>query len=968
MSEVRHWIGIMPTKTLYHGVESVVELDAAGSDSLLTSCPVADAFNFEFPTDAHFVTYRPKDPDAAAAGWPRCNKPVLGDLRARGDDLEQDVFWFDFDNAHHQPWGTAASGQPEDLVQRIVTAAEHEPLFRQWAYFYVTEHGARLVFLADRPVPVGEAAHESEGVWRGILERLQAQGFADPLHGWFDSSTAPWNIPCRFPKVVRLKDKHNPLGPKFKSWESPSFALEHQPDTFFDPASIEGKAKSGKPNAHRAPKQTDFMRPDERRVEELLYRKDAKTGALKDSWWRKEAQRKIVGTEPYPYIFEERDLNKESGERDAKLVRLAAKTVERLFPVGERGLPGTTPEHVYALLWDKIGSRLDAYAGPEQADDKIERHVTNYWGQQLAEAEARGEELRARKNDASSIMNQILEGMQTWCPAPELRDESEEKRLRFVRSKLIACVKSSHYIMTPSGYYDPVPVGAPYLCARIRELGMDLLLPIETARGSQIVPTLPSELISRHGTVVTSVSGEPQIPGAWIRGLGGKDATMVLPMYSRDPMIEETAAFSPDVDEFLMHFSGAVVYDEDGKNPRPCQDANRQDSRYDRLIEWLSWCLAFDEGPECALSLSGAPTSGKGMLLQGLKECIDTGKLATGSDLVAQHGTGLMESPFLSVSEGFPVLKGAHHPADSFRRVVAGEIEPINPKFGALIHIRNPVRVIITANNLDTVSVLSGGRNLSAHDREALAVRLLHIEIPDTCSTWLESKGGKDGRGFTAKPGAMWCAKDNQPSNYILARHIMYLYKTRGARKGKRFLVDGDPPHQSCVMDELRLAGNAIGVAEVIIDMINATQSGARRQFDGLSIEPVTDMERAKHGARTYWVLTSAVVEYARTLQTHKVDLREIKGALKALRIGEPHRRVLPSRPKVGTQSWNELDVDMLYRVALNTLGKPCEGVRQLVEGGSIISFGDAAKPPVEMQKPPQRPAWVKSATNWKKT
>ena len=50
-----------------------------------------------------------------------------------------------------------------------------------------------------------------------------------------------------------------------------------------------------------------------------------------------------------------------------------------------------------------------------------------------------------------------------------------------------------------------------------------------------------------------------------------------------------------------------------------------------------------------ALSIRGRAGIGKKLLVQGLAETINTGKLANADDIVGDHGYGLLDSPYLNV-------------------------------------------------------------------------------------------------------------------------------------------------------------------------------------------------------------------------------------------------------------------------------------------------------------------------------
>src|SRR5690606_21223425 len=274
-------------------------------------------------------------------------------------------------------------------------------------------------------------------------------------------------------------------------------------------------------------------------------------------------------------------------------------------------------------------------------------------------------------------------------------------------------------------------------------------------------------------------------------------------------------------------------------------------------------------------------------------------------DLVGSYQYGLLQSPFLWVNEGWPQSKAmGRHPADQFRALVSGDPIVCNRKYQSPVKVTNPVRIIFTANNAEVVRMLTGNRNLSPEDREALAIRLLHFKTGKRAAEWLRGKGGMR---FTGEKGRRWvAAQGDNKSDYIVARHFLWLYANRGGVRGSRLLVEGN--YNDDLIWEMRTqSGSAPLVVESLIQMIESA-----RNYEGLV---KTDDGRV-------YVLASEVLKHFRntTMQRssgERLNAQQIESVLKGLSVRIPDKPVeLKERPQVGFARWYELDVECLLSSA----------------------------------------------------
>ena len=123
--------------------------------------------------DAHLTCYFPAGPEGLvehSQGWPRINKmvsTVISEMQAHGCDLLTQVFAFDFDLPKHRAW------IDQQDVMRVFEELERigaeDQRIGEWAYFYTTRGGARIIYILDKPMQVGDA----ESAHRWMVSRFR---------------------------------------------------------------------------------------------------------------------------------------------------------------------------------------------------------------------------------------------------------------------------------------------------------------------------------------------------------------------------------------------------------------------------------------------------------------------------------------------------------------------------------------------------------------------------------------------------------------------------------------------------------------------------------------------------------------------------------------------------------------------------------------------------------------------------
>lgn len=732
---------------------------------------LVEACRTEFEHDAHFFCYHTDDPIIEI---PPLAKNVLPLIREKGRDLVTETLALDIDTEGHRRWTPETF---EAFRQCLLQARSDIPAP---TIFYTTRNGARFIYALTESIPVDQ----SEPIHRGLTDLL-SRHINGPIH--VDTKCFNWDRVFRLPRVVR---------DKFNTWEEPFFKYHEDLTALLDPASITPLG----PTQTRPTAALDLPDIDKPTPEEV-------TGYLKDgnkqSIWYKIAKKYLKGRDCFKAIFGEGAIARE-GERDSTIQAYAGQVCALLSDHVE-----ATPEKCYALLHGSVEILRPDQDTPDWTDI-LWTAILKYWTKEEERRRIEKEEKEQEEQKKEDKLDAIIQRMQTWCDHPELHQEKPELRRYFALNHFIVMTTNEYYIMGEHGYYHPIGTGKIVeLPAVIARLGMDDLINlVYTRNGTQaLVPG--TDLLARHGTKVKEMVGKISAEGLHIESLGLETARLVTNLFRRRKDLEHTAAFHPEVDRWLRSL---VPPDQ-----------------YPNLEAWLSWSLAFDEGPICALSLAGPPGCGKKLLVQGLAECVDSGEIATAREFGRFRET-LLRTCFLAVDEGLPKpQQGAPDVADTFRHFVSGDPLQIETKYRTPITIKNPVRIIFTANNADIIQQLAGHRELTLEDQEALALRIMHLEAQQDATEYLLSLGG-----IHHTKG--WIGGDSgEQSDYIVARHFMWLYlnKRREYPRQRRFLVEGCL--DSDLITEMKLrAGISPQIVETLINMI---ESDEPRKIRGMVIE-----------------------------------------------------------------------------------------------------------------------------------
>lgn len=849
--------------------------------TLLQVVGIEEAMGDDWPTDAHFVTYRPANYEPGMA-WPRINKSALSEVRRLGHDLVTNILAFDIDTPKHRPWIPDEQGGPGTwaaFLDQLYNLSLRWPLVGMFKYMYSSRAGARLVYATRDPIPVDIA----EETHRWFVGKLLSFGMTKQSGNCYvDSGCSDWTRVFRLPFVLRegTNTRHD-------SFDTNGFRTPTLEESTSVIDNILLGQISGKERSEYGPVQhLNASIPNHDEATRLVYVSGVKA---KRTDWGKRAELKLRGRDCYDVLFNNVPIP--VGERNNVLTRHVGQVVSILI---DHEVEGSTPHHAYAIFLEAV-DQMEPDTQTPSWHDVTWGLIQRFWSQQLAKVSKKQAITLVEEKQAIGTLKSVINGMRKWCKHPEIIDQTDNNAaaIAFAQQRFILSVGNTYYVIGKDGYYDMTPLNSTQMVPHIRRSKMDAIISVDAAtEGGAVRERELKQILSDHATIVSTVEVvASQSPGGTVVRMDTPRAAMQIPGFRRRTDLEPQ--FSNDVDLWLQILFG---------------------DKYPLAVKWIGWALAFEEGPICALSIKAEQGVGKKLLVQGLAECLEVPCVASAADLTSNYQYGLLASPFLVVNEGFPRISPESSPYHVFRSLVSGDPQIVNRRYLHPVEVRCPYRVIFTANNDGIIEAMIGKGNLSPEDRASLAIRLVHMDLGDKASKWLRAKGGV---AFTGRQGNRWISGDSgEPSDYVVAKHFMWLYEKRVGPRGARFLVEGSADTDADIMTRLRTqSGSSPLVIETLIKMLN---------------ERVLPQEIWVTDELRIFVLSQGVLEYFRkhlSLTTREtLTARMISSALRGLSMREEQSQgfVLPGREAVGRVRWTELDGELLYDSADKT-GQVCK-------------------------------------------
>lgn len=680
------------------------EVERLASVELHQVWDLEEALEAIHDTDAHIFAYSLRGVERC----PRINKlgTALAEIRADGQDLLLETTALDWDTEGH----TALDDASWAALQARIEALDPKPTF-----YYRTRAGARLLFTHDPVTP-----EDAERLHVGLVHRFMLQGFEcdQKVWGWARESRLP-NV-LRDGKPLRAEIHRGPR-------------LDHTTIERKDPLRVPLKVK-----ILRLPHPT----PDE--VRDLIWDTSSKKAKPSLTTWAKGIQPflkgRLEGTIDHLFDPSPRPV---PTPRNDTVMRWAGcvSSVALLAKV-----PGSTPQHVYALLEPSI-AQSDPHKNGRDLYAEAWKMILYCWAHEEAKVEH-------KEIISLEMADSLVQAIRKWPVPPNLPEDPTSQR-DWIRRHAVVSVDQYFYVLQSDGCYSTTALRSPALIyGALRESGLCPTIIDLCPEGKDITQT---EILNHYVmSLKNDLRYEIAVPRMWI-----KHGQLVQCAYHLRTDIKPFC--HPDRYEWICRLFG--------------KDLLLQGERH------IAAFLKIERGPVAAMSLRGRRGLGKNMLVQGLVECFNN-KIDAKPSVFDKYQYSLTETPIIHVEENWPSdLKDI---PDKFRRYVGGTNVEINKKYTPVGRMDIAPRVIITANADDPVRVLFSHKGLDFADMGAVKQRLKHYDLPDDAAEWLEEKGGRE---FTRG----WVGELGSPSDNSLAETLLWiLEKHKDAPAEGRFLVEGD--------------------------------------------------------------------------------------------------------------------------------------------------------------------------------
>lgn len=820
---------------------------------------LAEMCHTPFPTDSHFVSYTVEGLSAT----PRLTKPVLGAVLATGRAVMCNMVVVDVD-LHHQlgyadkmPWTELESAQVEAMNDKVefllAFLSEREAPANVW---YRTTNGLRFIHVLGTQFPAGSSF---EAYLRRLLRHYEDAGIKP------DASCVDWTRFFRCPSVVR-EDSGVYTTEVESQWDEFTTPLLSELRTAVkDTAILDIKPlHRGQPT----PEEAKLLLEDFRPGSKIL----VKTAAY-------EQCKSTLSGHAYEVAIKGRAIG-EPGNRDTSLVRTAGDVVQCLHRH-----PWATPEIAYAMLLPAT----EALGPDEDWCGKLWAKILEFWARDTAVSQmdtvVRTEKVVLKQDKALTAQEQFLEGVRTWLPAA--REVSDGQTLELLTEMKLGVLKHQHkgycYVLERSGFYDITPCNKDSLRMVLRDREMEWLIPIEyegTDKQGRVVqhPIKTDSILDSHARSFSEEVCTIKAPGNHVDldDSLGRTTVCLVPFKFRDDLKPE---FSEDVDQWLRSMAPP--------------------DRWDDFIRAITYLLAIYDGPTAAVAITGPPGTGKKMIALGVAECFSAGSAVNGDVLVERFNGSLMKSPLIWIDEGIKRGSDGIDPADRFRKIVTGGAIPIERKGLEVVDIAGVHRILVTANNLDALSMLGGRRGRTSDDWAAIGERLVHFRAENAAAHYLGSRGGLR---FTDG----WVQSDTgKTSQFVVAKHLIWHYYNTLQRNedgtlvrmGKRLLFEGSSTSQ--IIYDLE---SGSGLVPDIALVINSMLSGPVNTSGALLM----------HKDRVVYYLTAKVVEAVQSKFNYTGQ--DIRQELKSMRI-EDRESHTPIRVGGRKERWKRMDALKLRRI-----------------------------------------------------
>ncbi len=796
--------------------------------------PLLQAFGAEHVRDEHMVCYTVEGADGPTTGSvPRMTKGAVAALfdpkdickyRERLPGIVQvsgTMLALDFDLPEHVRWTDAH----RSTVQNLITeCGSRWPVMNRPSIFYATNGGLRLVWILSRPVDVRGA-----GGLEDLLHGLVATAYMSGL--LVDPACRDWTRLFRLPRVIREDKQPAEAHTSRQSYFAQSYGridfgakeqapadgqlLVFDPETFtplsamsiehFEVSAIaKSLGEKWKGRVGKAPRDWSHVIaaietgdcPDDEQVQRILTG-SVGGGAGQSALYRamittlraKAQPRDVTRQVPeaayaHGILAEEADMRDEvAGKKQlhAGIMRLARSLCYVMQDRLGEDEHSVSPQVVYALViqparranakhQDEGQKVRDDTALCREVWDVVTWFYTRWRSTVIMRSEEAADDHAAQSAMQATMLemvgayrDKIISSVDVWSGGLGAADDRRRSWLEenWQRLAILRVAKNKHLLrVNPTGtigYGEPAQDVADLVALRAvcnHTLVKFTKLNKDGIEAYRDMPDIAGESM----TIARDMRLSRLVPSSCARIRLNNDSAVSVQFVQALPGMSTTIvpAYDPLVDEWLYLLAGGDM------NP----------SGYEELCDWLAAFTQIDK-PAPAMYIQADAGVGKGMLALGLRRMTETDVAGKFDDFLSDFQDTLYHSPFIWVDEAVTTKKPTKRVLDTFKMIVTGEANCLNPKGTAATPLEGNWRMLITANHDHAIP---WDEEVSGNDLNAVTQRLHHLTSDSIgCKAFLDRIGQREGT-------------DGWPERRIPG-HVAYLAQTRQLKKNQRLLT-----------------------------------------------------------------------------------------------------------------------------------------------------------------------------------
>lgn len=802
--------------------------------ALHQTVPMVQAFSAEHKRDEHMVCYTVEgDAGTTTEAIPRMTKGAVAALFDPNDICKYreklpgirrvagTMLALDFDLPEHVRWTDAH----RETVQRLINECG-----TRWntllapSVFYATNGGLRLVWFLSSAIDV-RGAGGLEDMLHGLVATAYMAGLL------VDPACRDWTRLFRLPRVVREDKPPAEAHTSTQSYFAQSYGridfnakeetpadgqvLVYDPESFtplsamhleqFDRSSIakslgeKWKGKIGKPPrdwAHVISTIVTGDCPNDEHVQRLLTGSEG-GGAGQSALYRavvttlraKAQPRDVTKQVPeaayvYGVVVEEADMRDEvAGKKQlhAGIMRLARSICYVMQDrLGEEA-HNLSPQMIFALVIQpaRVANAHHEEDGQKVRDDgslcrEVWDVVTWFYtrwrstgimhAEEVAEEHAVQATRQARSLEMVGAYRDAVCGtVETWSGG--LGDVDDLRRLwlndNWNRLAILRVGKNKHMIrVNPNGslgYGEPAQDFSDLIA--LHSVCNHGMVQFTRMNKDGVVSFRDmNDLAGETMAITSNVRLSRLTASSSVRICRNNDAAVNLQFVQALPGMRTdiTPEYDPLVDEWLYLLAGGDAHP----------------GAYDELCDWLA-AFTRIEKPAPAMYIQADAGVGKGMLAVALRNMTERGVSGKFDLFLTQFQDPLFHTPFIWVDESVTTKNITQRVLDTFKMIVTGEMNCLNPKGTAATPLEGNWRMLITANHDHAIP---WDEEVSGNDLNAVTQRLHHLTSDSVgCKALLDRVGQREGT-------------DGWPEHRI-PRHIAHLTKTRALKSNQRLLT-----------------------------------------------------------------------------------------------------------------------------------------------------------------------------------